>query len=88
MVKISITLDNNAFFLRIIFATFWDFNRKRREYFKLCYLTILLIAIFPIKFQIKNGFPFNFTSLQKCLTIDFFNSETIASCHYIQDNIA
>ena len=40
--------------------------------------------IYPLKFQIKDGFPFNFTSLKKCLTNEFFNLETITSCHYIQ----
>ena len=35
--------------------------------------------IFPLKFQIKDGFPFNFTSLQKCSISDF-----LTSCHYIQ----
>ena len=40
--------------------------------------------IFPLKFQIKDEFAFNFTSLQKCSTNDFFSLETISSCHYIQ----
>ena len=40
--------------------------------------------IYPLKFQIKDGFPLNFTSLKKCLTNEFFNLETITSCHYIQ----
>ena len=60
------------------------FNRKRREYLKLCYLAVFLIVIYPLKFQIKNGFPFNFTFLQKCSTNEFFNLDTITSCHYIQ----
>ena len=84
MSKISITSDNNAFFLVIIFVIFRVFNRKRREYLQLCYLAIFLIVIFPLKFQIKNGFPFNFTFLQKCSTNEFFNLETITACHYIQ----
>ena len=71
-------------FLVIILVIFRVFNRKRREYLKLCYLAIFLIVIFPLKFQIKDEFPFNFTSLQKCWTNEFFNLETITSCHYIQ----
>ena len=47
-------------------------------------MAILLIAIILLKFQIKDGIPFNFTSLQKCLTNEFFNLETITLCHYIQ----
>ena len=46
------------------------------------FLAIFLIVILLLKFQIKDGFPFNFTSLQKCSTNEFFNS--ITSCHYIQ----
>ena len=45
---------------------------------------MFLIVIFPLKFQIKVRFPFNFTSLQKCSTNEFFNLETITSCYYIQ----
>ena len=37
-----------------------------------------------LKLQIKDGFPSNFTSLQKCLTNEFFNLETITSCNYIK----
>ena len=37
-----------------------------------------------LKLQIKDGLPSNFTSLQKCSTNEFFNLETITSCHYIQ----
>ena len=84
MSKISITSDNNTFFLVIIFDIFRVFNRKRREYLKICYLAIFLIVIFPLKFQIKYGFSFNFTSLQQCSTNEFFNLETITSCHCIQ----
>ena len=40
--------------------------------------------IYPLKFQIKDGFPFNFISLQKCSANEFFNLETMTSCHYIQ----
>ena len=40
--------------------------------------------IFPLKFQIKDGFPFIFTSLQNCSTNESFSQETITSCYYIQ----
>ena len=83
MSKISITSDNNAFFLVIVLVIFRVSNRKRREHLKLCYLAIFLIIILLLRFQIKDGFPFNFTSLQKCSTNEFFNLETITSCHYI-----
>ena len=73
MSKISITSDNNAFFLVIVLVIFRDFNRKRRDQLKLCYLAIFLIVILLLKFQIKDGFPLNFTSLQKCLTYQFLN---------------
>ena len=82
MSKISIASDNNAFFLVIFFVRV--FNRKRRKYLKLCYLAMFLIVIFLLKLQIKDGLPSNFTSLQKCLTNEFFSLETIISCHYIQ----
>ena len=42
------------------------------------------VVVFLLKFQNKNGFAFNFTSLQKCSTNEFFNLKTITSCHYIQ----
>ena len=51
---------------------------------KLCYLAMFLIVIFLLKLQIKDGLPSKFTSLQKCSTNEFFNLETITSCHYIQ----
>ena len=71
-------------FLVIIFVIFRVFNRKQRKYLMLYYLAVFLIVIFPLKFQTKDGFPSNFTSLQKCSTNEFFNLETITSCHYIQ----
>ena len=37
--------------------------------------------IYPLKFHIKDGFSFNFPSLQKCLTNEFFNFETMTLCH-------
>ena len=84
MPKISIILDNNAFFLVIIFVISRVFNRKQREYLKICHLAIFLIVIYTLKFQIEDGFPLNFTSLQKCSPNEFFNLETMTSCHYIQ----
>ena len=84
MSKISTTSDNNTFFLVIFLVTFRVFNRKRKEHLKFCYLAIFLIAIILLKFQIKDGIPFNFISLQKCSTNKFFNLETITSCHYSQ----
>ena len=81
MLKISIASDNNTFFLVITFVIFRVFNRKRREYLKLCYLAIFLIVIYPLHFQIKDGSPFNFTPLQKCSTNEFFNLDTMTSCH-------
>ena len=80
---ISITSDS-TFFLVIIFVIFWVFNKKQREYLKLCCLAIFLTMIYPLKFQINDGLPFNFTSLQKCSTNGFFNLETMTSCQYIQ----
>ena len=84
MSKISTPSDNNAFFLAIGLVIFRVFNRKQRELLKLRYLAIFLIVILPLKFQIKDGFPFNFTSLQKCSTNEFFNLDAITLCHYIQ----
>ena len=47
-------------------------------------MAIFLVVIYPLKFQIKDGFPLNFTSLQKFSINEFFNLENITSCHYIQ----
>ena len=71
-------------FAVIIFAMSRFFKRKQREYLKLCYLAIFLLVVFLLKLQIKNGFPFNFTSLQKSSTNEFFNLETMTISHYIQ----
>ena len=43
--------------------------------------------MFSLKFKTKDGFPFNFTFLQKYSENIFFNLETITSCHYIQNII-
>ena len=84
--KISITSDNSAFFLTIVFVMSRVFNRKWRQYLKLFgYFSNCDISF--KNFQIKYGFPFSFTSLQKCSINDFFNLETITSCYYIQHNI-
>ena len=45
---------------------------------------MFLIVVFLLKLQIKDELASNFTSLQKCLTNEFFNLETITSCQYIQ----
>ena len=82
--KLSITSDNNAFFLVIFFIIFRVFNRKQKEYLKICYFPIFLIVIFLLKFHIKDGFSFNFISLQKRLTNEFLNLETIKSYYVIQ----
>ena len=84
MSKISITSDNNAFFLVTVLVIFRVFNKKRRQHLKLCYLAVFLILVLLLKFKIKDGFAFNFTSLQKCSTNEVFNLETITSCRYIQ----
>ena len=81
---LSHRIENSKFFRIILFIIFRVFNRKGKGYLKLCYLAIFLIVIFSLKFQIKDWFPFNFPSLQKCLTKEFFNLETITTCHYIQ----
>ena len=83
MSKVSITSDNNAFFLIIVLLIFRVFSRKRREHLKLCYLAIFLFVILLLKFQIKNGFPFNFTSLKKCSTNEFFNFVFEKGLHFL-----
>ena len=75
--KISIIFHNNVFFLTIFFL-YLGFLTESKELCKvmhlnLCYLASVLIVISPLKF------PSNFTLLQKCLTNDFFNLETITS---------
>ena len=47
-------------------------------------MPIFLIVIFLLKFHIKDGFSFNFISLQKRLTNEFLNLETIKLYYYIQ----
>ena len=83
MSKISITLDNNALFLVIVLVTFRVFNRKQRDHLKFSYLAIFLIVILLLKFQIKDGFPFNFPFLKRSPTNEFFNLETITLCQHI-----
>ena len=84
MSKIYITSDSNTFFLRIVLVIFRVFNRKQRKHLKLCYLAIFPIVMLLLKFQIKDRFPFSFTSLQKCSLNEFFNLQTITLCHYVQ----
>ena len=40
-----------------------------------------------LKFQIKDGFPFNFTSLKKCSTNEFFNFVFQKGLHFLHINI-
>ena len=94
--KISITSHNNASFLIKIFVIpYLGFLTETEElckvmYLKSCYLAIFLIAIFCLKFQVKDGFPFDFNSLQKCSKNDFFNLETITlySTHNIESKFS
>ena len=79
MSKISITLDNNAFFLVEVLVIFRVFMRKQRDHLKLSYLAIFLIVILLLKFKIEDGFPFSFTSLQKCSTVFQLRNYNIAS---------
>ena len=65
MSKISVTLDNNAFFLVIVLVIFRAFKRKQRDNLKLSYLATFLIVILLLKFKIEDGFPFSFTSFNK-----------------------
>ena len=84
MPRISITSDSNTFFLIIIFVIFRTFNRKRREYLRLCYLATFLIMIFPLKFQIEHGFISILLLYKNVPQLIFFILETITLCHYIQ----
>ena len=68
---------------KIVLVIFRVFNRNRREHLKLSYLAIFLFVIILLKFQIKDGFSFNITSLQKCWTNEFLYLETVTSCHYV-----
>ena len=47
-------------------------------------LLCFLVSIVSLKFQINDGFHFNFSFLQKCQKNDFFNLEVLTSCRHIQ----
>ena len=82
--NIFIKLENNSVFLIITFIIFRSFSRKQNKCLRLCYFSVFWFSIVCLKFQINNGFHFNFLLLQKCLKNDFFNLETLTSCHHIQ----
>ena len=82
--KIFITSENNSVFLIIIFIIFRSFSRKQNKCLKLCYFSVFWFSIVSLKFQINNGFHFNFSLLQKCPKNDFFNLETLTFCRHIQ----
>ena len=50
----------------------------------LCHFSVFWFSIVSLKFQINDGFLFNFSLLQKCSKNDFFNLETLTSCRHIQ----
>ena len=82
--KIFITSENNSVFLIIIFIIFRFFSRKLNKCLRLCYFSVFWFSIVSLKFQINDGFHFNFSLLQKCLKNDFFNLEVLTSCRHIQ----
>ena len=82
--QIFITSENNSVFLIITFIIFRSFSRKQNKCLRLCYLSVFWFSIVSLKFQINDGFCFNFSLLQKCPKNDFFNLETLISCRHIQ----
>ena len=60
-----------------------EFLTENKESTSSYVILLFLIVIFLLKLKIKDGLPSNFTSLQKCLTNEFFSLETITLCHYI-----
>ena len=78
--KIFITLENNSVFLITIFIIFRFFSRKQNKCPGLCYFSVFWFLIVSLKFQINDGFHFNFSVLQKCPKSGFFNLETLTSC--------
>ena len=73
--KIFITSENNSVSPIIIFIVFRFSSRLQNK--------CLRFSIVSLKFQINDGFHFNFSLLQKCLKNDFFNLETLTSCRRI-----
>ena len=82
--KIFITSQNNSLLLIMIFIVFRFFSRKQNKCPRLCYFSIFWFSIVSLKFQINDGFHFNFSLLRKCPENDFFNLETLSSCRYVQ----
>ena len=82
--KIFITSENNSVFLIISFIIFRFFSRKKNEWLRLCYFSAFWFSIVSLKFQINDGFRFNFSLLQKCPKYDIFNLETLTSYSHIQ----
>ena len=76
MPKVSITSDSSTFFI-------YGFKQKAKRVPKVMLVGYFSHCGISFKVSIKGGCPYNFTSVQKCLTNDFFNLETITSCHYI-----
>ena len=82
--KIFITSENNSVFLIIIFIIFRFFSRKLNKCLRLCYFSVFWFLIVSLKFQINDGFHFNFSFLQKYPKNDFFNLEVLTSCRHIE----
>ena len=82
--KIFITSENNSVFLIIIFIIFRFFSRKLNKCLRLCYFSVFWFSIVSLKFQINDGFYFNFSFSQKCPKNDFFYLEVFTSCRHIQ----
>ena len=68
----------------MIFIIFRSFSRKQNKCLRLCYFSVSWLSIVSLKFQINDGFHYNFSVLQKFPKNDFFNLETLTSCRYIQ----
>ena len=81
--KVFITWENKSVFLIIIFIVFKLFSKKQNKCLRLCYFAVFWFSTVSLKFQINDGFLFNFSFLQKCPKNDFFNFETLTSCRHI-----
>ena len=69
--KVFITSENNSVFLVIIFITFRSFRRKQNKCLRLCYFSVFWFSIVSLKFQIYDGFHFNFHSYKNARKIIF-----------------
>ena len=85
--KIFITSENNSVFLVIIFIIFRSFSRKLNKCLRLCYFSVFWFLKLSLKFQINDGFHFNFLFLQKCPNNDFSDLEVLTSCRHIYTKI-